>query len=283
MMMVLNSANPFCPTGVTPCTLCTTMVSALAPAIVLAAISATQIRLSMSHAPWSFSRTGEAAHQLLCVDRQVRKPSYADGEVALRPVVGEVDPAQRHRLHAAHGRGFRNDADADVALDEPAHGIEAAQLHAQLEPAPGALGLLRQESLQRAGAIQAYEVAIECLGKGDAFLGSERMTGGGDEHEAIDAKREYFQAGDVFGACDDADIRLSIGDGCDDLIAQALLEIDVDLGMRGEELTERLRQEFRERVGVRHQADVALQAIGVFAQLAAHALGLLQQQACVMH
>src|SRR6185295_7811812 len=41
-------------------------------------------------------------------------------------------------------------------------------------------------------------------------------------------------------------------------------------------------QELRERVGVGHQPDVALQAVGVFAQLAAHALSLLQQQACVM-
>ena len=109
------------------------------------------------------------------------------------------------------------------------------------------------------------------------------MTGRCDEHEAVDAERKDFQAGHVLGAGDDADVRLPIGDGRDDLVAEALLEIDVDLRVRGEELAERLGQEFGERIGVRHQPDVAFQAVGVLAQLAAHALGLLQQQARVMN
>ena len=76
---------------------------------------------------------------------------------------------------------------------------------------------------------------------------------------------------------------LPVGHSGDDLVAQALFEIDVDLRVRGEELAERLGQEFGERVRVGQQPDVALQAVGVLAQLAAHALGLLQQQACVVH
>ena len=119
--------------------------------------------------------------------------------------------------------------------------------------------------------------------KANAPRCGELVTGRCDEHEPVDAEREYFQAGHVLGAGDDADIRLPVGDSRDDLVAQTLLEIDVDLRVRGEELAERLRQEFGERIGVRHQPDVAFQAVRVLAQLAAHALGLLQQQACVMN
>src|SRR4029078_3727859 len=268
--------------GVTPCTLRSTTVSALTVPTTLAAIRTVQICLSMCCVPLYFLGSSKGAYQLLRVQWQVREAPHADGQIAQLPVVGEIDPSQRHRLHAAHGSGFRNDADADVAFDESADGVEAAQLHAQLEPPSGALRLLRQESLQRAGAIQADEVAIERVSERDALLGSERIACGGHQDEAIDAKRKDFQPGDVFGAGDDADVGLAIGDCGDDLIAQALLEIDVSLGRRGEELAQRLRQEFRERVGVGHQPDVAFQAVGVLAQLAAHALGLLQQQTHVM-
>ena len=114
--------------------------------------------------------------------------------------------------------------------------------------------------------------------------GGERMRRRRDEHEAIDAERETLP-GRVTSSVP-ATMPMSalpVGDRGDDLVAQALFEIDVDLRMRGEEIAQRLGQEFGERVRVGQQPDVALEAVGVLAQLATHALGLLQQQACVVH
>ena len=111
----------------------------------------------------------------------------------------------------------------------------------------------------------------------------ERMRRRRDQHEAVDAERQNFQAGDVFGAGDDADVGLAVGDRGDDLVAQALFEIDVHLRMRREEVAQWLGQKFRQRIRVGEQAHVTLEAVGVFAQLAAHPLGLLQQQSRVVH
>ena len=46
--------------------------------------------------------------------------------------------------------------------------------------------------------------------------------------------------------------------------------------MRGEEIGEGFRQEFRERAGVRHEPHMPFQALCEIAELAAHMLDLLQ-------
>ena len=103
-----------------------------------------------------------------------------------------------------------------------------------------------------------------------------------DQHEAVGAERQGFETGHLYRAGDDADIRSAVGDRGDDLVAEPLLQVDIDLRMRGEKVAERLGQEFRQRVGIGHQADLALDALGILRQIAMHSLGLLQQQPGVM-
>ena len=50
---------------------------------------------------------------------------------------------------------------------------------------------------------------------------------------------------------DNAEIGNSLGDQTDNLIAQALFEIDADMRMRGEERAERFREKFGQRISVR--------------------------------
>ena len=69
----------------------------------------------------------------------------------------------------AFGCRRRHHADPDIALDHPANGIEAAQLHPQFETAADPFGLLRQKALQSAGPVQTDEIAIKHLGKGAVF------------------------------------------------------------------------------------------------------------------
>ena len=70
------------------------------------------------------------------------------------------------------------------------------------------------------------------------------------QHEAVAAERERVQAAVIDGAGDDADVAGAFRDQADDLVGQALLEIDADVGIGGEERAQRLGQEFGERIGV---------------------------------
>ena len=97
------------------------------------------------------------------------------------------------------------------------------------------------------------------------------------QHDPVDAKRQHLETGDLDGAGDDPDIGRALGDGSDDFVAEPLLQIYVDLRMGGEEGAQRFGQEFGHRVGIRHQPHLTAQAIGIFGEVAAHTVGLLQQ------
>ena len=65
----------------------------------------------------------------------------------------------------------------------------------------------------------------------------------------------------------------------DDLVAQPFLEIDADIGMRGQERAQRLGQEFGQRIGVGEHPDLAGEAAGIGAEVLAQPLGLAQDRA----
>ena len=66
-------------------------------------------------------------------------------------------------LATAPRGGLRHDADADLAFDQPADRVEAAQLHAQPQRPADARRLVGQEALQRAGAVEPDEIVVEHL------------------------------------------------------------------------------------------------------------------------
>ncbi len=55
------------------------------------------------------------------------------------------------------------------------------------------------------------------------------------EHETVAAERIGFEPAGIDGAGDDAEIGDAFGDQADDLVAQALFQIDADIRMRGQE------------------------------------------------
>src|SRR5664280_992204 len=132
--------------------------------------------------------------------------AYADRQFAQRPRIGETNRADRHVAFGPFHRGLRHDADADIALDQPADGIEAAQLHAQPQRPADAVGFVGKEALDRAGAVEADNVVFEHLGKADARTAGERMVAGNYQYETVAAERERMQAAVIDGAGDDADI-----------------------------------------------------------------------------
>ena len=71
----------------------------------------------------------------------------------------------------------------------------------------------------------------------------------------------------------------ALGDQPDDLVAQALLQVDADLGMLGQEGAQGLGQELGQRIGVGEDADLAGEPARIGAEVLAQALGLGQQGA----
>ncbi len=221
-------------------------------------------------------------HQLAGVDRQIGLPPHADRQFAKGPAIGQLDAADRHRFCVTLGCRRRDDADPDIAFDEPADRVEAAQLHAQLEAAADRFGLFRQKPLQGAGPVEADEIAVERLGEGDPFQRRQLVRRSDDEHEPVGAERQGFEAGHLDRAGDDADIGGAVGDGPDDLVAEPLLEIDADLRVCRQKGAQWLGQEFGQGVGIGQQPHLAAHALGILVEIAAHALGLLQHQAGVL-
>src|SRR5262249_12887536 len=70
-------------------------------------------------------------HQLPRIRRQLGKIAHADREIARRPRIRQRHRRDRHGAADPLRRGLRHDADADLAFDQAAHGVEAAQLNAQ--------------------------------------------------------------------------------------------------------------------------------------------------------
>ena len=71
----------------------------------------------------------------------------------------------------------------------------------------------------------------------------------------------------------------ALRDQADDLVAEALLQIDADLRVAGEKRAQRLGQELGQRIGVGEDPDLAGEPARIGAEILPQALGLGQQGA----
>ena len=107
-------------------------------------------------------------YELACVGRQRVEIAHADCQLAKRPRIGESYRTDRHRpLGTLHGR-LGHDAYADIALDQSANRIEAAQLHAQTQRTTDTVCLVREKALDCASSVKSDHVVVEHLGECDA-------------------------------------------------------------------------------------------------------------------
>src|SRR5204862_3284466 len=122
--------------------------------------------------------------------------------------------------------------------------------------------------LQSTGGRQADEVVSQRIGEGDLAAPSERMAPRHDEDEAVVGEREGLQLRrGIDHVRDDADIGPAAGDRAHDLGTGALLDIDIDVAMVGEEAADQRRQEFERGRGIGQQADTATQSLGELVEL----------------
>ncbi len=108
------------------------------------------------------------------------------------------------------------------------------------------------------------------------------MIAGDHQHEAVLAEGIGFERAGIDRGGDDAEIGDALGDQADDLVAEALLEVDADVGMRRQERAQRLRQELGQRIGVGEHPDLAGEPAGIGAEVLAQPLGLAQDRARVL-
>jgi len=94
---------------------------------------------------------------------------------------------------------------------------------------------------------------------------------------------EGIKPGQLNGAGNDPNVCGAVGHSSDDFIAETFFQVDVDFRMRRQECAQRLWEEFRQRVGIRHQLDVPFEPSGKLRKLSVHPIHLLQQQARVMN
>ena len=99
--------------------------------------------------------------QLACIWRQVAQPPDADGELAHGPRIGQLDDRDRHGTRDPPRRALRHDPYPHIALDQPAHSVEAAQLHPQSQRPPDRRRLFGEKALQRAGSVETNKIVVE--------------------------------------------------------------------------------------------------------------------------
>src|SRR3954452_17018846 len=107
------------------------------------------------------------ADEVSGVDWQIGFATDADRQIAEGPFVGQLDPVDGHTPQMTLGGGCRDDPDADIALDQSADRVKAAQLHPQFEAAAASFRLLGEKALQRACPVEADKIEIEGFGERD--------------------------------------------------------------------------------------------------------------------
>src|SRR5262245_56522352 len=101
-----------------------------------------------------------------------------------------------------------------------------------MRPVAGAkaegLGLATQVFLQRISLGESQEGVIQTFAERNLVAVGERMVGGHDYDQAVRAQRRALQSTRVHCVGDDSQLGAPVGDGGDDLVAWALLQLDVD-------------------------------------------------------
>src|SRR5262249_23258151 len=147
-------------------------------------------------------------------------------------------------------------------------------LHAQSKWTPDAIGLVGEEALDRAGAVEADHVVIQHLGKAYARPASEFMILGDDQNKPIVAKREGLQTSIIDGTRDNSDVGIAFSYQADNFVAQSLLKIHTDVGIGHQERTEGLGQKLGQRIGVGKDPHLAGKAARIGREIFLEALSL---------
>src|SRR5690606_7467883 len=192
--------------------------------------------------------------------RQVVQPPHADLQLAHSPRVGKPDDADGMARFQPIGHGTGQYADAGFGLHHAAQCFEARYLDADVEADAHFRGDVGHEALDGASLVERDAAEPRRLGEVNDLPGSKRMIAGDGKDEAVFLIGDDLQLVGPDVAGEYADIDRPFRNGAGNVRAEALLQVDVDMRVRGEEGGERGRQYlgYGRRVG--EDAHLALQA-----------------------
>jgi len=140
----------------------------------------------------------------------------------------------------------------------------------------GTCRVITEIILQRTAGTQSDKFLPGDIGEGDMATFGPLARAGNNQDKAVNGEGPQFQTAVIHGIRDHTDIGGTACHRLDDLGAETLLQIDIDIGPDGEKGRKPFRQEFRHGRSIRHQANMTFQTLREFAQLPAHLFDLPQ-------
>lgn len=224
-------------------------------------------------------------HQQPRGDGQAVEVARDDAQFAVGPVVAQGDGAQvAHALHQGEGLVGQH-ADAQAVVDHAAHGVQPGHLHTQLECFALQGGSALHGHADAAVVVQADNVVVQGCFEINSIIRPQDVGLGHYQHQMVlpvGARRQGVVTRAIGGRVADTDVGGTLADGVDDLVAQVLFQVDLDLGLRPGKSAQVFGQKLHDGRDVGMHPHMATHALGVFAQFALHFFQAKQHRAGVV-
>ena len=207
-------------------------------------------------------RFAQVLRQLLRGLGQRPKTPRTDHELPVGPGIPDPDDIDLHRPRASFCRDFRHHANPDAGGDHLADRIETVQPRTKAQARAETGRVSADMGVQRDRTDQADEIALHHFAEIDLSPVRQFVVARGDQHQTVFAERHPLDIvrKRVFGG--EPEIGGADDDGAGDFGAFAFLDVDRNVGMRGQKGSQCLRQIFRKPRRVGEEADGGLRATG---------------------
>ncbi len=237
-------------------------------------------------AAFAFGESGSArqgAHQRGRGWRQWGVGARGNAVRAPRPGVAQGHGRQRQVRQLRRDGLQRQHAHAQAGGHHAADGVEAAHAHAHVERAARVGGRGEQAVGQRGAVAQRDEGLVQRVGQAQLLAAREAVRSRRQQHQRVAEEGREGQARRRHRQVNHAEIGTPLDQRQRDLGAAALLDVDADQRVAGEEALQPLRQHLQQSGGVGQHAHLALQALAVALQVLGQAVGVGQQRAAALH
>ena len=178
--------------------------------------------------------------------------------------------------HATHEREgpVGQQPDAQAVVDHAAHGVQARDLDALAQRPAGLRSRLAHGQADAAVGLQADDVPLHDFVEAQRAAVREGVALGHHHHQPVASVQTRVQAvqhGSGAGVAQ-AQVGSAFAHGVQHVGAEMLLQVDLDLRMLRGKRTKVFRQELHDGRDVGVHAHMAAHAVGIFAELALHAL-----------
>src|SRR5258705_1220089 len=227
-------------------------------------------------------RLSQMLDQLMRRFRQRLEAAGADREPPVGPAVANPHHIDLHRARATPRRDFRHHRNADAGGDHLADRVEIVEPGAKAQPRAEFCRMPAYMCMQGARGDQADEIAFLHLAEIDLTPARQLILARGNQHQAVFAVGNPLNTLGQRMLGREPEIGGAGGDGARNLAAFALLDVDRDARMLGEEGGERLLQIFRKSRSIGEQVHAGPGAAGKRSEIAAQGIDIVHDDAGVI-